>query len=296
MSKQMQKSWTVVELDINPEHEDLITWLLIHHLGANGCQIIASTDSSATIQASFETGVLKADNPSLILAALDEYGLGTASATLRLKELEESDWLAEWKKGFKPLPIGERFVISPPWSAQEVAGTDRLVILIEPGLAFGTGHHATTQFCLEATEKFGQGPKILDVGTGSGILAIGAALLFAKCEITAVEIDPEACKVARENFQINNVTANLVLIEGSIDDLGTDIKFNTILSNLTCEDNSALIPIYAGMLAAGGRVIMSGILKEKLPQLEDALRGSRLKTIESRSNDSWSCVVVELNK
>ncbi len=294
-TKQEQKrSWWVVEFDVDAQHEEMASWLMINQ-GANGCQFMNSDNGLVTLQASFEHDRISPDKMEPLCSALDEYGLAAVAANLRIKKIEEEDWLAEWKKGMTPIKLGEKFLVSPPWfdsiPAEDTAG--RHIIWIEPGMAFGTGFHSTTQFCLRAIEKHLQSGKIVDMGSGSGILAIAAAQLLPDAEIVAVEIDPVACKVAAENLEINKVDSRIKLIEGSTEQVAGQ-QFDAILSNLTCEDNIALLPDYAKLLPKGGKVIMAGILLEKAPRLESALELHSFKVVEKVTDEMWAGLVVQL--
>lgn len=289
-----KRSWLAVEFEVDAEHEDMASWLMIH-LGANGCQLVAKNAEQSTLQASFERDKLTLEDLPQINAQLDEYGLGKCVASLRVKVIEEEDWLAEWKRGFKPLHLGEKFLVCPPWLKHELTENDlasRKIIFIEPGLAFGTGFHATTQFCLKALESQSKCQNVLDVGTGSGILAIAVALMTDTAKITAVEIDPVACKVANENFAINGVDRRVEMIEGTSEKVAGR-KFDVILSNLTCEDNVALLPEYMTLLESQGKIIMSGILKEKLPRLEKSIKENNCTIAHSEIGDMWAGLVVE---
>jgi ribosomal protein L11 methyltransferase len=293
--KTEKRSWWVVEFDVNSRQEDMVSWLMIQ-LGANGCQFISGEKGTVTLQASFEHDRISPDNLHPIYEALDEYGLGEVAASLRINKLEEQDWLLEWKKGMQPLKLGERFLVSPPWFKDKIPQEDlqgRHIIWIEPGMAFGTGFHTTTQFCLKAIEKhLHEKQNLLDVGSGSGILAIAAAHLLPEIKITAVEIDPVACKVAEENLELNGVVQRIEFLEGSTE-LVSGKQFDAILSNLTCEDNTALLPEYQLLLSVGGKLIMSGILLEKSALLEDALKKYPLKVIDRVPEGMWLGLVVE---
>jgi len=292
--QETKRKWWVVEFDVDEQHEDMASWLMIH-IGANGCLFIESKNGKVTLQASFELDRIAPDNLQPVYAAFDEYGLGAAGASLRINQLEEEDWLAEWKKGMTPIRLGERFLVSPPWFENKIEAADlagRHVIWIEPGMAFGTGFHFTTQFCLRAIEKHLQAGRILDVGTGSGILAIAAAQLLPEAKIVAVETDADACRVATENFGLNKVGEQLEMLEGSTEKVAGQ-KFDAILSNLTCEDNIALLPDYVELMKSGAKVIMSGILLEKLPRLEDALAKYPMKIVDKETSDMWAGLVVQ---
>src|SRR2546421_4875119 len=153
----------------------------------------------------------KSEIRAALLDALRIYGAPAASLIdLRAHEVPDGDWLAEWKKDWQPVEVG-RFIIAPPWIESEppaVAGgptRDRIVIRIEPGMAFGTGTHETTRLCLKAIEKHFRGGSFLGVGTGTGILAIAAAKMWPGARITACDIDADAVEIARENARLNHV-------------------------------------------------------------------------------------------
>lgn len=290
-----KRAWWVVELDLDQQQEDIASWLMIH-LGANGCQLIPSSDGLLTLQASFEPRILSPERLPELCASLDEYGLAAVAGSLRINKIEEEDWLSEWKKGLQPLKLGEHFLVSPPWFKGQIPQADldgRHVIWIEPGMAFGTGFHFTTQFCLRAVENhLKPGTSILDVGTGSGILAIAAALSLPHCRITAVEIDPIACRVANENLELNQVNEQVTLVEGSLERVSGQ-KFEAVLSNLTCEDNIAHLPQYAELLTSGGKAILSGVLAEKAPALESSLADHQFRVIYRELDGIWSGFVLE---
>lgn len=293
--QETKKIWWVVEFDVESSQEDLASWLMIQQ-GANGCQFIDSKQGYVTLQASFDENRLAPDNMQALYSALDEYGLGKLASNLRINKLEEQDWLAEWKKGMQPLKLGEKFLVSPPWFEGKIETGilgKRHIIWIEPGLAFGTGFHATTQFCLRSVEKYLSSAKsILDVGTGSGILAVAVLHLRPQASVTALETDPLACKVAKENFELNKVSARVTLIEGSTERV-LSRTFDAILANLTCEDNIALLAEYATMLKSGAIAILSGILAEKLSLIESELSKHPFETLEKECGETWAGLVLK---
>lgn len=299
LQKTQKKAWWILEFDVETKHEEMASWLMIQ-LGANGCQWISTQDGNVTLQASFELDKLTPSDLSSVYSGLDEYGLAPVIPTVRINRLEEEDWLLEWKKGISPLPLGERLLICPPWLLNELSEDDkksRLIIQIEPGMAFGTGFHFTTQFCLRAIEKYAKDgasgqKRLLDVGTGSGILAIASILLLKDAHVWACEIDPDACVVARENLQLNNVENQITVLVGSTETV-KDQQFDLVLSNLTCEDNVALLKDYVGLSQPGSHLIMSGILKEKLPILQRELDKHPFKIVEIEEQETWAGVVVE---
>lgn len=293
-----KRSWHVIEFELDHAHEDMASWLMMQ-LGANGCEIEPAENDQITLRATFDEDKLAQGDTTSISAAMEEYGLSKSLATLRISALEEEDWLAKWKTGFMPFPVGERLLVCPEWERENLSPDvrgGREVIYIEPGLAFGTGFHPTTRFCLAAVEKcISDARRVLDVGTGSGILAIGVARLSNDVEIIALETDPLACKVARENFELNGVTERITLFEGSTEKLlepgQTTRPFAFILSNLTYEDNAALLADYVRLSASGTWFAFAGILREKLDLMHGALEKHEFKIIEEEVGDMWAGIL-----
>src|SRR6201989_1082548 len=152
-----------------------------------------------------------------LFEALRIYDLPSSSVRdMNLREVVARDWLEEWKQSWQPVEIG-RFIIAPPWSKLDDVH-DRLVIRIEPGMAFGTGTHETTRLCLDAIQKHFAGGSFLDVGTGTGILAIAAAKLFHEAHIEACDTDETAIAIARENAELNGVAKQIDFRAGSVAD------------------------------------------------------------------------------
>jgi ribosomal protein L11 methyltransferase len=294
-----KRTWRIVEFTVEPVHEDMASWLMLQ-LGANGCELESApaTDgapSDTRLQATFDEDKLAGGDLTRVVAALEEYGLSGSIPSLRVSRLEEEDWLAEWKKGFAPFTVGETLMVCPEWERETLSpslSSGRSVIYIEPGLAFGTGFHPTTRFCLLMVERLVSScPRIVDVGTGSGILAIGAALLSSTAEIVAVENDPLACRVASENFASNGVSCRITLLEGSTDVLlahpSAAQPFDLILSNLTYEDNAALLPDYMRISKPGTYFAFAGLLIEKRDKMLATLAEHNLELIEEEPGKMW---------
>jgi ribosomal protein L11 methyltransferase len=190
--------------------------------------------------------------------SIEVYGLPADSITaVSIAEVKNEDWLAEWKKHWKPTNIG-RFVIAAPW--HEVNDPEKIVIRIEPNMAFGTGTHETTQLCLAAIdENFRAGQSFLDVGTGTGILAIAAAKMAEGSKIIACDTDGEAAAIARENAEINGVGNQIEFFTGPISE-EIDI-FDFVCANLTAD---VIIPILPLLIEKTREtLVMSGILAEQ---------------------------------
>jgi ribosomal protein L11 methyltransferase len=170
--------------------------------------------------------------------------------------LSERDWNESWKKKFQPIDVGEDLSIIPPW---EISRFDRVNLLIDPGMAFGTGHHITTKTCLELIEQLtreGLKERFLDVGTGTGILAIGAAKLGFR-EVVGVDIDPLAIDAAKRNVNLNGLT-NMTILEGTIS--VAKGAYDVIAANLMSEILIAIAPEISSRLKNKGIVLLSGMI------------------------------------
>ncbi len=182
--------------------------------------------------------------------------------------VEEQDWLAEWKKYWTPVKIG-RFIVAAPWF--DVASASEIVVRIDPGMAFGTGTHETTRLCLAAIDEFYlPGRSFLDVGTGTGVLAIAAAKMSAGSpRIVAIDNDGEAIAIARSNAQLNGVLDSIEFVHGTVDQVkGT---FDFVCANLTAD---VIIPALPTLLErTENRLVMSGILAEQERSVRQSIPG-----------------------
>ena len=200
---------------------------------------------------------------------------------------DDAEWKDKWKEGFRPQRISERLVVRPSWEEYQAAPGD-VVIEIDPGMAFGTGTHETTSLCLEMIdEKLVPGSRFLDMGCGSGILSIAAALLGAG-EVLAVDIDPEAVRVTQENAEKNGVTIRCE--EGNVAE-GVDFQADLIAANLMAELLCMLAEGAAAHLAPGGLFISSGILTEKEDMVRAAYEKAGLTILEIREKGEWCAVL-----
>lgn len=227
------------------------------------------------------------------LAAL---GFPKATGGVAVRELPLQDWGYKWKENFKPLPVGRRLLIVPPWETVP-SPNDRLVIWIDPAMAFGTGHHATTQMCLQALEHFmdqwadTRRPVVLDVGTGTGILAIAAAALGAD-RVVAIDTDPEACDAARQNLVRCERRDRIEIIYGEVCTLDRNAPFDLILANLDTRTLSALFPPLAGRLTTTGHLVISGIPIQDEAAITSSLQSVRLHVIDRQEEADWLCLTL----
>jgi ribosomal protein L11 methyltransferase len=224
------------------------------------------------------------------LACLVPLVPGLEPVVPRLRRIGAEDWAENWKQHFGILRIGSRLVVRPTWAVFQPGPRDA-VLTLDPGMAFGTGSHATTRLCLEALAEAYEacpGPqRVLDVGTGSGILAVAAALLGA-CQVLGCDIDQTACQVALDNARQNNVAQQIAVTLDPLESLPG--KFDMVLANILAEENARLAAALVSHLAPGGVLILSGILQEKEQLVIDAFAGRGLAGPDIRRREEWSCL------
>lgn len=207
----------------------------------------------------------------------------------------QEDWEWGWKQYFKPFPVGETFLIKPSWETVDDAG-GRTILEIDPASSFGTGTHDTTQLCMGMLEKTVKGgEKLLDMGTGSGILAIAAAMLGAKAD-TAVDIDEHCLTCAKENAERNGVRIGRTLHGDALRDaaLAAEIGdgYDIIVANIVADVIIGMAPMFWDKLKPGGTLICSGILNERADEVERALRAAGFALCERRASDDWTAFTV----
>ena len=225
--------------------------------------------------------------------ALRIYGLSSdAVQRLERSTIEQTDWLAEWKKHWRPTGIG-RFVIAPSWI--DVDDPDKIVIRIEPNMAFGTGTHETTQLCLRAIgDCYSPGESFLDIGTGTGILAIAAAKINLNSQISnfklaACDTDIDAVAIARENAVLNGVGDEIEFIHGSISSAIEEFDF--LCANLTLDVIEPLLPLL--LEKTKKTLLLSGILADQQAQIEGALRNLGINQPRIEQAGEWVSVLVK---
>ena len=204
----------------------------------------------------------------------------------------EEDWLNNWKKYFKPMPVGEKLLIRPLWE-EEYDPQGRTVLHLEPGLAFGTGTHETTRLCLELLEKYvSPGTGFLDMGCGSGILSVAALLLGAKSAV-GVDIDPLAVKTAVENARVNGVGERFTGICGNLGEKVTG-KFQVAAANIVADIVILLSQDAPRFLTLDSVYIVSGIIDTREQDVLDALSG-RFTVLERREEKGWVAMALRLD-
>lgn len=241
------------------------------------------------VSAATEGAALK----SFLTAIGDEWP-GITDSPVDSVEIESVDWNAEWKSHWKPVKVGNRFVICPTW--EQVTETDREVILLDPGMAFGTGTHFTTASCIEAAEDFFDGiadpaiVSVLDVGTGSGILAIAALKMGAR-EAFGIDVDPDAAAESRVNADTNCVAERYVATDRPL--TGKEGVFELVFANILARTLLVLAPAIASSVIPGGRLIVSGILQESESDVVKKFIEHGFEVLNTRRDDTWSTISLE---
>lgn len=235
-------------------------------------QMVEAMPEDVLVKGWFELNERTADVMGLVrerLAALKAgacVDMGTLA--LELQNVADEDWSENWKKYYKPFRIGSHLVVKPTWEPYEAQPGDQMIEL-DPGMAFGTGTHETTHMCMQLLEKhLRPGMRVMDVGTGSGILAIAAARLGAS-DVLAIDIDPNAVKVAKENVALNGVESRVRVVEGDLcksEAIPCDLAVANIVADAIC----MLAGPLTRHLQKGRLLVCSGIIREREQDVRDA--------------------------
>ena len=280
-AKEQPSGWYALDVDIEREAHEAVEYALME-AGALGTE---TTDRGVT--AYFAETPSRERVRNELFEALRIYDLPSSSVRdMSLREVAQRDWLEEWKQNWQPVEIG-RFIIAPPWSNLGDR-IDRHVIRIEPGMAFGTGTHETTRLCLDAIQKHYAGGSFLDVGTGTGILAIAAAKLFPEARIEACDTDETAIAIARENAELNGVAKQINFWAGSIDD--STASADLVCANLTADVITSMMPALVGVTC--GKLILSGILETQIDMVQAALHESGIDEFEVAQDGEWIALII----
>ena len=233
-----------------------------------------------------ELELFRSQNPDKELGSLE----------VTLENLQEEDWENSWKQYYQPIPVGEKILIVPEWLSPENP-EGRVPVLLDPGMIFGTGAHASTQMCLKALEKaVCGGESVIDLGSGSGILSI-AALLLGADKAVGVDIDPKAEDIARENAALNGLTAprfaavtgNVIGDEAMMRSLSRE-KYDVVLANIVADVIIPLAPVVPNFMKDGSVFICSGVLNTRLPEVEATLDAAGLQVTNRQEQNDWCCL------
>lgn len=297
MNAPTPKTWFVVEVKAITDTREAIEYGLME-AGALGTETDDRLEPIA-VRGYFKTQpdiVMIRDS---LIASLRIYHFDSSSlVNLDLNEIEDRDWLEEWKKSWQPVQVG-RFVIAPPWSEPPAGAggpnADEILIRINPGMAFGTGTHETTRLCLRMIEKYYRSGSFLDVGTGTGILAIAAAKMCQKPDrqrgpatIMACDTDADAIAIAKENAELNGVADQIDIRVGTVEEQTPSVDF--VCANLTAPVIVELLPSLIS--ATCGRLVLSGILDTQIDLVRARLSELGIVDCDIDQDGEWIAMIV----
>lgn len=220
--------------------------------------------------------------------------------TLSLETVPDEDWETSWMRNYRPLPVGERFLVVPQWMTVEDTG-GRLPVILDLGLTFGTGEHASTQMCMQELETLVHGgERVADLGSGSGILSICALRLGAESAV-GVDVDPAAEHIARENAARNGYgsdrfsacTGNVVTDAALMERLSAAGGYDIVCANIVAGVLVQLAPVVPRLLKTGGVFLCSGILAEREQEVRSAIEAAGLRVFATRHSDEWCCLAAK---
>ncbi|HIE29521.1 TPA: 50S ribosomal protein L11 methyltransferase [Candidatus Poribacteria bacterium] len=308
----MKMKWTEISITTSYEAAEIVSNFLLE-LGASGVLIndevceTALHDTSSPVNSvrclhrvnlitHFPTDDLIGNRIAKIktfLQELQEIGLEIRPAQIEIKSITDERWSESWKSAFPPLRIGQRFIVSPRWN-KITPSSEQVVIWLDPGMAFGTGYHPTTQLALSLLEEvISGGERVADIGTGSGILAIAAAKLGAD-KVIATDIDKTVIPIAQENARINGVEEKIEIVVGNAFE-SLSGRYDIIVVNILTKVILPIIPDCPNYLKADGLLIFSGILTEEMPNIESAARFNGLQIVKTVTKEDWVGVSLSLD-
>jgi ribosomal protein L11 methyltransferase len=283
-AKEQPNEWYALDVDIEPAAQEAVEYALME-AGALGTEATEATEHRIT--GYFATTPNRERVRDELFEALRIYSLPTSSVRdMSVRAVAQRDWLEEWKQSWQPVQIG-RFIIAPPWSRIEERH-DRLIVRIEPGMAFGTGTHETTRLCLNAIQQDYRAGSFLDVGTGTGILAIAAAKMFPEAQIEACDIDEDAIAIARENAAANGVLDQINFRVGSVDD--STASADLVCANLTADVITQMLRTLVDLSC--GKLILSGILETQIEMVQAGLHACGIDDFEVAQDGEWVALIV----
>ena len=300
----MSNRWWEIVIKCEPILEESVFWR-IEEFGCSGTATEIVLDNEQDLEFEFEdkqtsirTYIPEIKAQLLDLSTLSSYlkkdaeSLETSLPEVQWRLIDEEDWASSWKQHWKPMEIGDRFLIYPAWEIPEESS--RSILRLDPGAAFGTGTHPTTQLCLESLEmrlyNDAENQTIADIGCGSGILSLGSILLGAK-KVYAVDTDSLAAKTCRSNCQLNEIDPDKITVfDGSIEKLiETEEIFDGIICNILAETISKLFPQFNQITHEKSWAILSGILLTQADSIADIVEKHGWTVAALWKRKDWCC-------
>ena len=281
--------WAEIQVETTAQAQEAVANLMIE----NGCGGTAIQGEAPVLVTCYLPVDDRLEERLLRMAArikdLPRFGLDIGPGEITIKYAEEQDWAEAWRQYFHTIRVGKRVVVKPTWEKYERKAGD-VVVEVDPGMAFGTGNHPTTQLCLRALEKYMRPRRVaVDFGTGSGILAIAAAKLGASLVI-AFDCDDTAVRAARANVQQNNLEERIEVHKS--DGLGfINCRVDLVTANLVAETIMGQSQALADLLKTGGVLIASGITADRSVEVEQSLRNAGFDIAEILTQDEWVTIV-----
>ena len=309
-------NWLEVTVNTHSESVEVVSSILIE-LGSKGVSIEDPQDyyqltdeqlewlkvqqkdlyetDTVIVKGYFQPSQWSKDSDVLLHEKLEEikvYGLQTGPLSVQVKEVGEEDWANAWKQYYFPVRVTRFLTVVPSWVDYEKEQDDELLIELDPGLAFGTGTHPTTQLSLTALEQTIRGNEsVLDVGTGSGVLSIASKLLGAS-KVTAFDIDEMATRVAKENIALNPTIGEIEVYENNLL-VGVDQKSDLIVANILAEILLQMPEDAYRNLNDDGSLILSGIIESKANEVKEAYEKAGFTLVERMTMREWNCFIMK---
>ena len=278
-----------ISVRISGEAEDAVVELLTNLLG-QPASVYTDTEKQTTSAIAYAARFTAVQRRQLRegLRNIREAGLKLGAGRVTIQRVRRENWAESWKRHFKPLEISERLLVIPSWSKRKTK-RGQAVVILDPGLSFGTGHHPTTAFCLEKISAFRDETRsqgLLDMGCGSGILAI-SAIKLGYSPVTAFDFDPEAVRVARENAAANGVAFHISQQDLTKLPRRSREKFDVVCANLIYDLLIQERTRILARLAPAGTLLLAGILRKQFSKVQGAFEAAGLRLVSSRAAREW---------
>lgn len=283
----MKALWQI-SISASPETEDALAKLLLETTGQRPSVFTNMETDKITVSVHLEK--LSQSARTLESAIIDSIrsSLAVETPTVTVKKLSPQNWAESWKRHFKPLSIGGALLIKPSWSKRRPRA-GQFVVVLDPGLSFGTGQHATTSFCLHKLASFRQPQtrqSLLDIGSGSGILAISAAKLGYR-PVDAFDFDPQAVRVSRDNARSNQVRISFHQKDLTKEPLRPERQYDIVCANLIYDILISQARKISKRLKPGGRLVLAGILSTQFASVHEAFAAQDMRLVSTHTEKEW---------